>query len=210
VILLAKSKSVLVKLADLFGAEKPGKRYVALVQGTPTGERFEVDAKLAPHPFKVGLMRVDPKKGKRARTLFETLETFSGYTLLKCEPLTDRTHQVRAHLRHVKLPIVGDELYGGRPLLLSRLKRDYRLKAGKTEKPLMARVALHAEELTLPHPVTNDPLTITAPWPKDLEVAVKYLQRYAKVEPSGFGNEGTAGADFRANSRNSRLNLPPN
>jgi RluA family pseudouridine synthase len=186
VILLAKSKPVLVKLADLFGSEKPNKRYVTLVQGAPAEERFEVDAKLAPHPFTVGLMRVDAKWGKRGRTLFEVLERFSGYTLLKCAPLTDRTHQIRAHLRHMKLPIVGDELYGGRPLLLSRLKSDYRLKPGKTEKPLLARAALHAEELSLPHPATGELLTITAPWPKDLTVAAKYLQRYGRAEAPGF------------------------
>jgi 23S rRNA-/tRNA-specific pseudouridylate synthase len=69
--------------------------------------------------------------------------------------------------------------YGGRPLLLSSLKRNYRLKPDQIEHPLMARTALHAEAFTLPHPVTGEALTITAPWPKDLTVAVKYLRRYA-------------------------------
>jgi hypothetical protein len=70
-------------------------------------------------------------------------------------------------------------LYGGKPLLLSRLKSGYRLKPGHTEKPLLDRVALHAEELTLPHPVSNETVKIVAPWPKDLVVAVKYLRQYA-------------------------------
>jgi len=82
-------------------------------------------------------------------------------------------------LRQSGLPIVGDTLYGGNPLLLSRLKSDYTLKPGKTERPLMDRVALHAAELKLVHPVTNAEITITSPWPKDLSVAVKYLRRYA-------------------------------
>src|SRR6185436_3486232 len=105
-----------------FGSEKPVKHYVALAYGAPKEEQFEVDAKLAPHPTKVGLVRVDPKHGKRSRTRFKVLETFSRYTLLHCEPLTGRTHQIRVHLRHVGLPVVGDVLYGGKPLLLSRLK----------------------------------------------------------------------------------------
>ena len=83
------------------------------------------------------------------------------------------------HLRQAGLPIVGDTLYGGSPLLLSRLKTDYQLKPGKTERPLIDRVALHAEELRLAHPVTGVEVVITAPWPKDLTVAVKYLRRYA-------------------------------
>ncbi len=180
VILLAKSKPALVALADLFGSEKPLKQYVALVQGTPTEEKFEVDASLAPHPVRTGLIRVDPKNGKRSRTVFEVLEKFSGWTLLRCQPLIGRTHQIRAHLRHAGLSIVGDELYGGKPLWLSRLKPDYRLKRGHTERPLISRVALHAEQLTLPHPVTGETLTITAPWPKDFKVAVKYLRQFAK------------------------------
>ena len=179
VILLAKSKPVLVALADLFGSEKPLKQYTALAQGTPTEEKFELDAALAPHPARIGLMRVDPKNGKHARTLFEVLEKFTGWTLLRCQPFTGRTHQIRVHLRHAGLPIVGDELYGGKPLWLSHLKRDYRLKRGHEERPLIARVALHAEQLTLPHPVTGGTLTITAPWPRDLKVAVKYLRQFA-------------------------------
>ena len=74
---------------------------------------------------------------------------------------------------------MGDVLYGGGLLLLSRLKSDYRLKHNKTERPLLDRTALHAAELKLANPVTGAEAVITAPWPKDLTVAVKYLQRYA-------------------------------
>jgi 23S rRNA-/tRNA-specific pseudouridylate synthase len=125
------------------------------------------------------VMRVDPVGGKRCVTVFEVRERFSGYTLLQCEPLTDRLHQIRVHLRHVGLAVVGDQMYGGRPLLLSRLKQVYRLKPNQTERPLIARPALHSESLSLPHPVTGNPITITASWAKDLTVAVKYLRRYA-------------------------------
>lgn len=179
IILLAKTKPVLVQLADLFGSEKPVKKYVALVQGCPIEDEFEIDARLAPHPVKVGLMRIDPKRGKKSKTKFTVLEKYANHTLIRCEPLTGRTHQIRIHLRHAGVPIVGDELYGGKPLWLSRLKPNYRLKPGKEERPLMARVALHAEQLELNHPVTSQALVITAPWPKDLSVAVKYLRQFA-------------------------------
>jgi RluA family pseudouridine synthase len=180
VILLAKSKPVLVELANAFGSEKPVKKYLALIRGEPLAAVFEVDAPLAPHPVKIGLMRVDPKGGKKSKTGFEVLEQFSrsGYALLKCTPLTGRTHQIRAHLRHAGFPIVGDELYGGKPLWLSRIKPGYRLKPGHEERPLISRVALHAETLELTHPITKETLTITAPWPKDLTVAVKYLRQF--------------------------------
>jgi 23S rRNA pseudouridine955/2504/2580 synthase len=188
VLLLAKSKAVLVTLLNYFGADRPGRRFVALVRGTPLEERFQAEAKLAPVLPPPGapaslparlMMRADPRRGKRSVTLFEVRQKFARYTLLQCEPLTDRPHQIRVHLRGLRLPVVGDSLYGGRPLLLSQLKPDYRLKPNKTERPLLAQPAMHAESLALPHPVTGEPLTITAPWPKDLNVAVKYLSRYA-------------------------------
>lgn len=179
VLLLARDKPGLIALADQFGSEKPAALYCALVHGAPDEERFEIDAKLALHPVQTGLMRVDEKRGKRSLTRFEVRERFNGYTLMNCWPATSRIHQVRVHLRHARLPLVADTLYGGQPLLLSRLKQGYRLKPGHTERPLLSRVALHVEQLTVAHPATDSPVTIFAPWPKDLTVALKYLRRYA-------------------------------
>ncbi len=179
VILLAKNKPALVALANLFGAEKPRQTCVVLAQDAPSEDSFEVDARIAPHPGRPGVMRVDKENGKRARTLFEVRERFNGWTLLQCRPVTSRTHQIRAHLRHVQLPIAGDRIYGGYPLLLSQLKRSFRLKPGHEERPLLGTCAVHAEELALAHPVTGAEVKITAPWPKELLVALKYLRRYA-------------------------------
>ena len=181
VILLAKTKPALVELANMFGTEKPEKKYLALVRGEPLETHFTVEVKLAPHPVKIGMMRADFKGGKHAKTVFDVLENFTkfGYALLSCQPLTGRTHQIRVHASHVSLKIVGDELYGGKPLWLSRLKSDYRLKPGREERPLLARVALHAGQLKLNHPITQEPVIINAPLPKDFKVALKYLRQYS-------------------------------
>ncbi len=181
VLLLAKNKPAFIALANLFSSEKVRIKFIALARGEPLENEFEVDAKLSPHPVKPGVVRVDSSGGKQAKTSFEVLENFPrhGYALLRAEPVVERAHQIRVHASHVGLKIVGDQLYGGKPLWLSRLKKDYRLKPGKEERPLLARVALHAEELIFPHPVTNETVTIKSEWPKDFKVAVKYLRQYA-------------------------------
>src|ERR1017187_1867576 len=73
VILLAKDKPALVALANLFGAEKPLRKHVALAHGSPPENKFEIDAPLAPHPLKIGLMCVNPQNGKQSKTRFEVL-----------------------------------------------------------------------------------------------------------------------------------------
>lgn len=178
VILLAKDKPALVDLATQFGSEKPVKIYAALARGTPPGPTFATDAKLGPHPLRPGYVRVDSREGKRSRTEFAVRETFGTVLHLECRPLTGRTHQIRAHLKSLHLPIVGDELYGGPPLLLSSLKEEYRLKRGRTERPLIDRVALHAEQLIVRRPDTEEIVKIEAKAPKDFAVALKYLRRY--------------------------------
>jgi len=182
VILLAKNKPALVALANQFGAAKPHATCVALARGSKTEDAFAADASLASHPLQSGVMRVDMKNGKPARTEFTVRERYAaaGCLLLECRPFSNRPHQIRVHLKHLRLPIVGDSIYGGPPLLLSSLKPGYRLKPGQTERPLISDVALHCEQLTFTHPAGGAETKITAPWPKDLAVAVKYLRRYAQ------------------------------
>jgi RluA family pseudouridine synthase len=181
VLLLTKNKPALIAIADQFGNEGAKKTYLTLVRGTPAAEIFEVNAALGHHPVKVSLVRVDEKHGKKSSTAFEVIEHFKGFAYLRCKPRTGRTHQIRVHLQHAKLPILGDETYGGAPLNLSSLKPSYRLKRGRTERPLIERVALHAQELTVKHPATGAEVKITSTLPHDMEVALKFLRRHTAL-----------------------------
>lgn len=186
ILLLAKDRPSLITLANHFGSEIPKKTYFAIVHGTPAEDEFTVDAALAADRFKLGLMRVN-RAGKKSRTDFRVLEKFAGCSLLECRPHTGRTHQIRVHLQHAGHPIYGDPLYGGDWLLLSTIKRgNYHLKRGRTERPLIGSLALHAAKLDLPHPADAHPVHIEAAPPREFNVALKYLRRYAAPGAAGM------------------------
>ena len=107
------------------------------------------------------------------------MERFAGMTLLKCLPDTDRKHQIRAHLQHVGMQLVGDAFYGGHLLQLSKIKRNYRPRRDGMEQPLLDRAALHYSRLSFTHPIKSEPVNIAAPLAKDMQVAFKYLRKYA-------------------------------
>ncbi|MGV3772702.1 MAG: RluA family pseudouridine synthase [Verrucomicrobiales bacterium] len=192
VFLLVKNKPALVAMANQFGSEKPNKSYLAIVEGTASQPQFSTEAKLGPHPFHLGLMRVDIKRGKRSKTDFEVAEQFKGYSLFRCFPRTGRTHQIRVHLEHLGFPIIGDLQYHGRPLFLSSIKKNYR-KGTDDELPLIRRVALHAESLEITHPTSGETVRMEAKLPKDFQVTLKYLRKYASGGPPVF--EGTPSDD---------------
>jgi RluA family pseudouridine synthase len=180
VILFAKTRGALTAAARQFAEGKAVKRYLALARGTPEKEEMVVDRPIASDPVRPGRMRASHRYGRPAVTRLRLLERFRGYSLVEAFPLTGRTHQVRVHLSLVGAPVLADPLYGnGQPLLLSKLKAGYKFKEGREERPLLARVGLHAESLRLAHPVTGRELAIAAPLPKDFEVSLRYLRRFA-------------------------------
>jgi RluA family pseudouridine synthase len=190
VLLLARNRAALADLANQFGSEAVQLVCLALVHGSPAEDAFTVELRLAPDASAPGRLRADPQGGRRSITRFQVIERYAGYALVRCEPLTHRVHQIRAHLRSRRIPVVGDVAYGGSLLLLSRLKPDYRFKKHRDELPLIRRPALHIEALTVRHPATGQPLALASPRPKDLNVAVKYLHRYAPAagRPAAAGS----------------------
>ena len=201
-LLCAKTKPALDFLTGQFQSKTVGKKYHAVVVVLPAEQAMKVIAPIRdaasalPDAFTVelalgederqpGRMRVfKGRGGKECVTEFRTLERFRGppgrpgFALVECRPLTGRTHQLRVHLAAAGAPILNDPFYGNPDLklLLSDLKRRY--KGRDEEKPLIARLALHASELTLKHPVTREPITLCAPLPHEFEVALKYLRKF--------------------------------
>ncbi len=178
VLLCAKTKAALDFLSGQFQAKAAQKLYLALVVGAPASAEFTVAAALQADERRPGLMRPAGKKGRPSTTAFTVRERFRGFAWLECRPQTGRTHQIRVHLAASGLPILGDPFYGdGTRLLLSNLKRGYKHRA--EERPLINRLALHASELVVAHPVTREPVILRAPLPHEFGVALKYLRRFA-------------------------------
>jgi RluA family pseudouridine synthase len=177
VLLCAKSKPVLDELARMFEKHEVEKDYLAIVCGGPRAETGEMNWALAPDESVPGKMRVC-RRGKPALSVFTVLKRWRAYALVRLTPRTGRTHQLRVHLAASGCPILADALYGdGRGLFLSKLKPGYKQKAS-AERPLMGRLALHAERLALRHPVTGMVFEICAPQPKEFRMAIKYLDLF--------------------------------
>ncbi|MEO6004052.1 MAG: pseudouridine synthase [Opitutus sp.] len=143
-------------------------------------DQFTVELALGEDERQPGRMRVfKGRGGKDSSTEFEVRERFGRFVFLECRPLTGRTHQIRVHLAAAGAPVLNDPFYGDPEikLLLSDLKRRY--KGREEEKPMIARLALHASALTLKHPDTKEPVTLAAPLPHEFEIALKYLRKFS-------------------------------
>ncbi|GAA4447968.1 RluA family pseudouridine synthase [Ravibacter arvi] len=172
----AKSPEAYRHLAMQFENREVTKRYHAVTVGIHDLDSISVYLPI--HPLKNGTaVKIDREKGKPAETIFNSLKTYRGYTLVECIPITGRMHQIRVHLSCLKAPIVNDEQYGGKPVYLSELKRKFNLKKFTEELPIMQRVALHAYSLSFGLMNDSD-VEVVAPYPKDFAVLVNLLNKY--------------------------------
>ncbi len=182
VVVVAKSIEAERALRAAFDAGLVQKTYLALVEGEhrlPDGETEIIDLPIGPDERKSGRMRVDRQHGKPSQTRIRVEQRFKGYTLLACEPLTGRTHQIRVHLREIGFPLAVDPFYGRRnSLSLSDFKRDYRKKPGHLETPLVDRLTLHARVIEFPRVAGEGRVRVESPIPKDLVRALKQLAKF--------------------------------
>jgi 23S rRNA pseudouridine1911/1915/1917 synthase len=153
-LVVARSDAVHRALKRDLAARRIEREYLALVEGRPPSRTGTIDAPLGRDRRQRTLISTDTDDPREARTHFSIERTLPGFTLLRVRLETGRTHQIRAHLLAIGLPVAGDPAYGTAGLL--GLERQF----------------LHAARLAFPHPANHEPVEFTAPLPADLEAAL--------------------------------------
>jgi 23S rRNA pseudouridine1911/1915/1917 synthase len=149
------------------------KQYLAIVEGHPPRDEFEVEAPIAEGTELIRIaVRVDATHGRYAKTRFvvEARFTRAGepFARLRALPETGRQHQIRLHAQVAGFPLVGDKMYGPDPGYFDRFSK-HQLEPDAWAKLRLPRHALHAAWLRFEHPVERRPLTFDSPLPADLE-----------------------------------------
>ena len=148
--------------------------YLALVLGQPTAGGT-IDEPIGRH--RTQRTRMDVRRdGREAVTHYRIEERFRGHTLLRVQLETGRTHQIRVHLAHIGLPIVGDSVYGGRRRQVAGAG-----EALRTALLSFRRQALHAQRLAFDHPITGRHHTFEAPLPGDFQELLAVLRTDAEL-----------------------------
>lgn len=177
VMVVTKNDTAQWKIAKQFEHRQTKKSYLAIAHGTPELTADRINAPLGVHPKVREKYAIRPKFGREAITFYEVLESFRGFSLLKLTPKTGRTHQIRVHLSHIKHPIVGDNMYGG------KLVYPWQLQDAEpaVQQPIITRCALHASTLEFKHPTTSEIMKFQAPFPEDMQNLLEMLRKYRKT-----------------------------
>lgn len=171
VLAIARNPEAYRHLSMQFEKREVTKIYHAVVDGIHDFKDQEVDAPIL--KMDDGTVKIS-RQGKQAQTFFRSLQSFRNHTLVECRPVTGRMHQIRIHLSMLGAPIVGDEMYGGKQLFLSSIKRGFNLKKFTEEQPLIKRMALHAFSLEF-FDMGGVRRRVEAPYPKDIQALVRQM-----------------------------------
>ena len=175
-LVVAKDEQTLVYLQKHLKARDIKRIYFALVWGNMEPDSGTIDLPIGRSERDRKIMQVNPRHGREAKTYYKVMERFKGCDLVRVRLETGRTHQIRVHLSYYGHPVVGDPTYGGRSKYLKRLvKNEVTLFS-----PLMGylqRQALHATELSLPHPDDGEERSFKSDLPEDILKAIAYLRK---------------------------------
>ncbi len=175
---VAKTVPAQTHLVEALQRREITREYEAVATGRMTAGGL-VNEPISRHPTKRTHMAVHPM-GKPAVTHYRVMEHFRAHTRLRLRLETGRTHQIRVHMAHIHHPLIGDQLYGGRPRPLKGASEEFRETLRRFD-----RQALHATMLRLYHPITGIEMEWHAPLPDDMVELIRVL----KVDAEQFKDE---------------------
>ena len=177
-LLISKNEITMTKLAKQFFDHSITRKYVALAWGD-----IENDGRIEGYIGRSLKNRIiqdvydDEDKGKWSVTNYKVLERLNYVTLVSCQLETGRTHQIRAHMKHIGHPLFSDAIYGGDKILKGTTFSKYKAFVANCFQ-LMPRQALHAQTLGFIHPTTKQYMEFEAPMPADFEAVLTKWRNY--------------------------------
>jgi len=177
-LLISKNERAMTWLARQFFEHTITRKYLALVWGD-----LEQDGTITGYigrsinDRRVMSIYDDPEKGKWSVTHYKVLERMNYVTLIECQLETGRTHQIRAHMKHIGHPLFSDATYGGDKIIKGTVFSKYKQFVENCFE-IMPRQALHAQTLGFIHPTLKKYIHFEAALPEDFDTVLKKWQKY--------------------------------
>ncbi|WP_066835123.1 RluA family pseudouridine synthase [Rufibacter ruber] len=181
-LVIAKTELAMAHLARQFFDHSIERTYYALVWGVPAEPKGTIVGNIGRSAKDRKVMAVYPDGdfGKPAITHYEVLESFHYCSLIKCNLETGRTHQIRAHMKHLGHPLFNDATYGGDKILKGQPIGSYKAFVQNTFD-ILPRQALHAKSLGFVHPRTHEQIQFNSDLPSDFMTGLERWRQYGEV-----------------------------
>ena len=181
-LVIAKTAEAKTHLCKQFFHHTTKRQYRALVWGPFAEDDGTIEGNIGRHPkdrLQMAVYPVGSDTGKPAVTHWHVLERFWAVTLVECRLETGRTHQIRAHMRHLGHPLFADARYGGDQILRGELTASYKAFVHNCME-ICPRQALHARTLGFVHPTTGEEMFFTSELPQDMRGLIEKWRTYVK------------------------------
>jgi 23S rRNA pseudouridine1911/1915/1917 synthase len=181
-LVIAKTPDAKTSLGKQFFNKTTHRSYNALVWGNFTEEEGRIEGNIGRDPkdrLRMKVFAPDSNIGKPAVTHYRVLERFGYVTLVECILETGRTHQIRAHMKHIGHPLFADERYGGTEILRGQRSSSYKAFIQNCFR-ICPRQALHAKTLGFKHPITGEQMDFDSAWPDDFANLIDKWRQFIK------------------------------